>query len=267
MGGCPEWCGTGSPAGLILPVGPAFSPSRHPGAPGPAETSRSLPPCGTGFPAGLWVFRLFCRAVRCSRSFSSAPIRGLDRGGEGAFIHGFRPDWHRDSTPWLPASTPPGSDSIRSAMNSHVHEWSVETSNNHAERSVRFLVIMRKICFGIPSPAGSESHSVLPWLLETARRQGKNRIDFLTALLTPPIHPAHEAFLRRNDTRQHAPIIRHAPASSCPRPRRAYAWGPTCYIYIPSLADRRARRRAGKKSVTVPHHHSSGASTQSTAWH
>ena len=66
-------CGTGFPAGLFLPVGPAFQP-----VDGSSESS--------------------IRAVHCSRSFSSAPIRGRDRGGEGAFIHGFRPDWHRDST-------------------------------------------------------------------------------------------------------------------------------------------------------------------------
>ena len=38
----------------------------------------------------------------------------------------------------------------------------VEPTNNLSERSVRFLVIMRKICFGTRSAAGSESHGVLP---------------------------------------------------------------------------------------------------------
>jgi hypothetical protein len=54
--------------------------------------------CGTGFPAGLWVFRVFrlCRVL--FSLFSSAPIRGRDWGREGASIHGFRPDCHRDST-------------------------------------------------------------------------------------------------------------------------------------------------------------------------
>lgn len=69
----------------------------------------------------------------------------------------------------------------------------VEPTNNHAERSLRFLVIMRKICFGTRSEAGTESHSVLPSLLETARRQGKNRIEFLTALLTKPLPEARSA--------------------------------------------------------------------------
>jgi transposase len=62
----------------------------------------------------------------------------------------------------------------------------VEPTNNHAERSLRFLVIMRKICFGTRSPAGSESHGVLPSLLQTARRQGKDVIKFLVTLLTGP---------------------------------------------------------------------------------
>jgi transposase len=60
----------------------------------------------------------------------------------------------------------------------------VEPTNNHSEQSVRFMVIMRKICFGTRSQAGSLSHSILPSLLGTAKRQGKDRIQFLVALLT-----------------------------------------------------------------------------------
>jgi transposase len=69
----------------------------------------------------------------------------------------------------------------------------VEPTNNHAERSLRFLVIMRKICFGTRSPAGSESHGVLPSLLQTARRQGKDVIKFLVTLLTGPKAAARAA--------------------------------------------------------------------------
>jgi transposase len=69
----------------------------------------------------------------------------------------------------------------------------VEPTNNHAEQSVRFLVIMRKICFGTRSPAGSRSHSVLTSLLETARRQRKDRIAFLVSLLTRPLVNARAA--------------------------------------------------------------------------
>jgi len=69
----------------------------------------------------------------------------------------------------------------------------VEPTNNHSERSLRFLVIMRKISFGTRSAAGTESHSILPSLLETARRQGQNRIAFLVALLTQPPAAARSA--------------------------------------------------------------------------
>jgi len=69
----------------------------------------------------------------------------------------------------------------------------VEPTNNHSERSLRFLVIMRKVCFGTRSPSGSQSHGVLPSLLQTARRQGKDAISFLTALLTQPLEQAKAA--------------------------------------------------------------------------
>jgi hypothetical protein len=60
----------------------------------------------------------------------------------------------------------------------------VEPTNNHAERSLRFLVIMRKICFGTRSPAGTQSHGILASLLQTAKLQGKSAIQFLIQLLT-----------------------------------------------------------------------------------
>jgi transposase len=58
----------------------------------------------------------------------------------------------------------------------------VDPTNNHSERSVRPLVIMRKICNGTRSATGSESHSVLPSLLQTAQRQGTPSIRFLMTL-------------------------------------------------------------------------------------
>ena len=54
---------------------------------------------------------------------------------------------------------------------------------------------MRKICFGTRSPEGTESHSVLPSMLQTARRQGKNAIDFLVTLLTESLDAARSALL------------------------------------------------------------------------
>jgi transposase len=69
----------------------------------------------------------------------------------------------------------------------------VEPTNNHSERSVRFLVIMRKICFGTRSADGTESHGVLPSLLQTAKRQGKQSVSFLLTLLTKPLAAARAA--------------------------------------------------------------------------
>jgi len=69
----------------------------------------------------------------------------------------------------------------------------VEPTNNHSERSLRFLVIMRKICFGTRSPEGSESHGVLTSLLQTAKLQGSNAIQFMVKLLTEPIASAKAA--------------------------------------------------------------------------
>jgi transposase len=69
----------------------------------------------------------------------------------------------------------------------------VEPTNNHSERSLRFLVIMRKVCFGTRSAAGSTSHGVLPSLLQTARRQGKEAIGFLVTLLTKTAEEAQAA--------------------------------------------------------------------------
>lgn len=73
----------------------------------------------------------------------------------------------------------------------------VEPTNNHSERSLRFLVIMRKVCFGTRSAAGSQSHGVLCSLLQTAKRQGKDAIQFLTTLLTRPSVQVQAALFAR----------------------------------------------------------------------
>jgi transposase len=71
----------------------------------------------------------------------------------------------------------------------------VDPTNNHAERSLRFLVIMRKICFGTRSPQGSESHGVLASLLQTAKLHGTNAVQFMVKLLTEPTESARAALL------------------------------------------------------------------------
>ena len=72
----------------------------------------------------------------------------------------------------------------------------VQPTNNHAEQSLRTIVIFRKICFGTRSPDGSLSHSVLPSLLVTAQRQGKHPLDFFQTLFTTSTAAAQAALYK-----------------------------------------------------------------------
>lgn len=60
----------------------------------------------------------------------------------------------------------------------------VSPTNNHAEQSLRKIVIFRKICFGTRSEKGLRSHSIIPSLVQTAKRQGVHPLLFLKTLLT-----------------------------------------------------------------------------------
>ena len=60
----------------------------------------------------------------------------------------------------------------------------VPPTNNLAEQSLRHLVIFRKISFGTRSESGLKTHSILPSLVQTARRQGVHPREFLQTLLT-----------------------------------------------------------------------------------
>lgn len=73
----------------------------------------------------------------------------------------------------------------------------VPPTNNHAERSLRPLVIMRKVIHGTRSRKGMENHSVLRSLFETARRQGKKPHQFFLSLLTQSTTQAHAALYRK----------------------------------------------------------------------
>ncbi len=73
----------------------------------------------------------------------------------------------------------------------------VPPTNNQAERSLRPLVIMRKIVQGTRSDKGLENHSVLRSLFETARRQGKKPHEFFRVLLTKTTAQAQAALYRR----------------------------------------------------------------------
>jgi transposase len=69
----------------------------------------------------------------------------------------------------------------------------VPPTNNHAEQSLRHLVIFRKICFGNRSENGLKTHSILPSLVQTARRQGVHPRKFLQTLLTADTATAQTA--------------------------------------------------------------------------
>ena len=69
----------------------------------------------------------------------------------------------------------------------------VPPTNNHAEQSLRHLVIFRKICFGTRSDSGLKNHSILPSLVQTARRQGVHPRQFLQTLLTADAATAQAA--------------------------------------------------------------------------
>ncbi len=69
----------------------------------------------------------------------------------------------------------------------------VPPTNNQAEQSLRYLVIFRKVCFGTRSQSGLETHSILPSLVYTARRQGVHPLEFLQTLLTSDTASAQKA--------------------------------------------------------------------------
>ena len=69
----------------------------------------------------------------------------------------------------------------------------VQPTNNQAEQSLRNMVIFRKICFGTRSTQGSYSHSVLPSLLLTAKRQGKHPLSFFRTLFASDTATAQAA--------------------------------------------------------------------------
>jgi transposase len=75
----------------------------------------------------------------------------------------------------------------------------VPPTNNHAEQSLRKLVIFRKVCFGTRSEKGIKSHSIIPSLVQTAKRQGVHPLTFLKTLLTTDPATA-QAALYNNST-------------------------------------------------------------------
>ena len=69
----------------------------------------------------------------------------------------------------------------------------VPPTNNHAEQSLRHMVIFRKVCFGTRSDSGIKTHSIIPTLIQTARRQGVHPREFLHTLHTADTATAQAA--------------------------------------------------------------------------
>lgn len=75
-------------------------------------------------------------------------------------------------------------------------------TNNHAERSLRPLVIFRKVCLGTRSPAGSLNIALFASLSQTAALQGSDSLHVFLQLFQPsPVH-AHNAIFRPSDPSQ-----------------------------------------------------------------
>lgn len=69
----------------------------------------------------------------------------------------------------------------------------VAPTNNHAEQSLRHMVIFRKVCFGTRSDNGIKTHSIIPTLVQTAKRQGVHPQQFLHILHTADTTTAQAA--------------------------------------------------------------------------
>jgi hypothetical protein len=72
-------------------------------------------------------------------------------------------------------------------------------TNNEAERSLRPLVIFRKVCMGTRSPTGSQNIAVFSSLTETARRQGADSIELLKQLFVGNPADVHRAMFPNQD--------------------------------------------------------------------
>lgn len=69
----------------------------------------------------------------------------------------------------------------------------VPPTNNHAEQSLRHMVIFRKVSSGTRSDNGIRTHSILPSLIQTAKRQGVHPREFLHILHTADTATAQAA--------------------------------------------------------------------------
>ncbi|MHB8574768.1 MAG: IS66 family transposase [Dehalococcoidia bacterium] len=72
------------------------------------------------------------------------------------------------------------------ALLTFVADPRVPADNNAAERSVRPLVVVRKISGGTRSAAGSLTRTVLSTITQSWQAQGQHQLDTWTALLRDP---------------------------------------------------------------------------------
>ena len=84
----------------------------------------------------------------------------------------------------------------------------VPPTNNQAERSLRPVVIMRKVVLGTRSEHGLENHSVVRSLFETARRQGKKPLYFFLNLFTKNTQQAQADLYRHPLPEKPVPPLR-----------------------------------------------------------
>lgn len=75
----------------------------------------------------------------------------------------------------------------------------VPPTNNHAEQSIRPVVIMRKTSFGTRSQRGSQRFEILQSLAQTAKRQGRDIRGFLKTVLTQDAATAQKALYRNTE--------------------------------------------------------------------
>jgi transposase len=73
----------------------------------------------------------------------------------------------------------------------------VSPTNNLAEQAIRFLVVLRKVTFGSRTRAGARRLGAMLTVIQTAKRQGRNIIQFLVALCSLPPGEAARAMYAR----------------------------------------------------------------------
>jgi transposase len=78
-------------------------------------------------------------------------------------------------------------------------------TNNHAERSLRPLVIFRKVCLGTRSPTGSDNVAIFASLTQTTALQGASAIEMFRALFRSSPAVAHDIIFA-NETARGDPV-------------------------------------------------------------